>query len=123
MSRVKNGPYTKRRRKKWLAAGRGYWGSRSKLYKTARLQVMHGLLSAYRERRRKKRVYRALMITRISAGLQSHNMNYNSFMHGLKLAGVALDRSILSEMAIHSPDDFVQLVDFAKEQLNQPGSN
>ncbi len=121
MPRVKTGPYTKRRRKKWLAAAKGYWGARAKLYKTARRQVMHGLISAYRERRRKKRVFRALMIIRINAGLRSHDINYSHFIHGLKLAGVELDRSVLSDMAIHSPDDFAQIVGLAKEQLEQPG--
>ncbi len=123
MPRVRTGPYTHRRRKKWLKAAKGYWGARSKLYKTARLQVMHGLLSAYRERKRKKRVFRSLMITRINAGLTHHDMNYSTFIHGLKLAGMELDRSVLSEMAIHAPDDFGQLVVLARESLSDTQHN
>jgi len=115
--RATSGRYTKQRRKKWLKQARGYWGARSKLYKTARLQVMHGLISAYRERRKKKRRYRALMITRINAGLRPHGINYSRFIHALKLAGVEVDRSVLSEMAIHAPEDFAQLASMAKEQL------
>ncbi len=117
MARVKTGPATRKRRKKWLKQAKGYWGGKSRLYKTARLQVMHGLLSAYRDRKQKKRVFRRLMITRINAALQPYDLNYSKFIHGLKLAGVDLDRSVLSEVAINVPEDFAQLVDLAKQQL------
>jgi large subunit ribosomal protein L20 len=117
MSRVTNGPYTHQRRKKWLSQARGYWGGRSKLYKTARLQVMHGLISAYRERKRKKRTYRSLMITRINAGLRPHGINYSRFIYALGQAGIAVDRSVLSEMAIHAPDDFGKLAELARDQV------
>lgn len=76
MPRVRTGVATKQRRRKWLSQAKGFWGSRSKLYRPARLQVMHGLISAYRERKRKKRTYRALMITRINAALRPLDMNY-----------------------------------------------
>ncbi len=115
MPRVTSGPVTRRRRKKWLHAARGYWGRRKNLYKSARHQVMHGLVSAYRERRRKKRVFRSLMITRINAGLADHDINYSTFIHGLKQAGIEVDRSVLSEMAIHAPEDFGKLVELAKQ--------
>jgi len=117
MARVKTGPVTKQRRKKWLKQAKGYWGGKSRLYKSARLQVMHGLLSAYRDRKQKKRVFRSLMITRINAALEPHDLSYSRFIHGLKLAGVSLDRSVLSEVAIHSPEDFAQLVQLAKKSL------
>jgi len=117
MPRVKTGPYTKARRKKWLKAAKGYWGGKSKLYKTARQQVVHAGVSAFKERRRKKRVFRSLAITRINAGLEPHDFSYSKFIHGLKLAGVELDRTVISEMAITAPDDFAQLVGIAREQL------
>lgn len=117
MARVKTGPATRKRRKKWLKQAKGYWGGKSRLYKTARLQVMHGLLSAYRDRKKKKRVFRSLMITRINAALRPHELNYSSFIHGLKLAGVELDRSVLSQVALNSPEDFAQLVNLAKQHL------
>jgi len=117
MPRVKTGPYTKARRKKWLKDASGYWGGKSKQYKTARLAVMHAWMSAYKERRRKKRVFRSLMITRINAGLETHDLSYSRFIYGLKLAGMELDRSVISEMAIHSPEDFAQLVGIARDSI------
>ena len=111
MPRAASGPQTKRRRKKWLRAARGYWGGRSKLYKSARHQVVHGLVSAHRERRRKKRTFRSLMIARINAGLRDHELNYIRFIHGLKLAGVKVDRSVLSELAVRAPEDFGRIVE------------
>lgn len=117
MPRVRSGPQTKRRRKGWLSAARGYWGGRSKLYKSARQQVMHGLTSAHRERRRKKRTFRSLMIARINAGLEGHDLNYSRFIHGLRLAGVTVDRSVLSELAIQAPEDFGLFVEAAAGAL------
>jgi len=122
MPRVKNGPYTKQRRRKWLSAAKGYWGGKSKQYKSARQQVMKALMSAYKERRRKKRVFRSLMIIRINAALDLHDMSYSSFIHGLKVAGVTLDRSALSEMAHSAPEDFTRLVELARETLAQPAA-
>jgi large subunit ribosomal protein L20 len=118
MPRVTTGPYTRQRRKKWLHQARGYWGGKSRLYKTARQQVMHGLITSYKERRRKKRVFRGLMITRINAALRLHDMSYSRFIYGLKQAGIELDRSVLSEMAVHSPDDFAQLVEQVRCSLS-----
>ncbi len=122
MPRVKNGPYTKQRRRKWLSAAKGYWGGKSKQYKAARQQVMKALMSSYKERRRKKRVFRSLMITRINAALEQHDMSYSTFIHGLKVAGVALDRSALSEMAHAAPDDFGRLVEAARAALAEPAA-
>jgi large subunit ribosomal protein L20 len=123
MSRVRSGPQTKRRRKRWLSSARGYWGGRSKLYKSARHQVMHGLISAHRERRRKKRTFRSLMIVRINAGLEGYDLNYSSFIHGLKLAGVTVDRSVLSELAVQAPEDFGRLVETATSALKPAATN
>ncbi|MEO0069863.1 MAG: 50S ribosomal protein L20 [candidate division WOR-3 bacterium] len=120
MPRVKTGPVTRKRRKKWLKMAKGYWGGKHRLYKTARLAVMKGLQSAYRERKRKKRTQRALWITRINAALNPYDLSYSQFIHGLKLANIPMNRKTLSELAIRSPEDFAQIVDVAKKALAQP---
>jgi large subunit ribosomal protein L20 len=117
MPRVRTGPYTRQRRKKWLKQAKGYWGGKSRLYKSAREQVVHAGVSAYKERKRKKRVFRSLMIIRINAALEPLGLAYSRFINGLKRAGVEMDRSVISEMAIHHPDHFVQLVELAKAGL------
>jgi large subunit ribosomal protein L20 len=117
MPRVKTGPYTRKRRKKWLKMAKGYYGAKHRLYKTARIAVMKGLLSAYRERKRKKRTQRALWIVRINAALMPHDLSYSQFMYGLKLADVELDRKALSELAIREPKDFNEIVVLAKQIL------
>uniref|UniRef100_A0A7C4GGP8 Large ribosomal subunit protein bL20 n=1 Tax=candidate division WOR-3 bacterium TaxID=2052148 RepID=A0A7C4GGP8_UNCW3 len=117
MPRVKTGAYTRQRRNKWLKQAKGYWGGKSRLYRPARQQVMKGLISSYKERKRKKRVFRSLMITRISAALEGHDLSYCRFIHGLKLAGVELDRSVLSEIAYRSAEDFAEVVNVAKAAL------
>jgi large subunit ribosomal protein L20 len=119
MPRVKTGPYTRQRRKKWLKQAKGYWGGRSRLYKTARQAVIHSGVSAYKERKRKKRTFRSLMIIRINAALEAHDLAYSRFINGLKKAGVELDRSVISEMAIQAPDDFAVLVGVAREALGK----
>lgn len=117
MPRVKTGPVTRKRRKKWLKMAKGYWGAKHRLYKTARLQVMKGLQSAYRERKRKKRVQRGLWITRINAALLPYDLSYSQFIHGLKLAEIQLNRKTISEMAINEPKDFAEIVTIAKQAL------
>jgi large subunit ribosomal protein L20 len=117
MPRVKTGPYTKQRRRKWLSDAKGYWGGKSRLYKSAKEQVVHAGVSAYKERKRKKRTFRSLMIIRINAALDSHDLAYCRFINGLNRAGVELDRSVISEMAIRAPEDFAQLVAVAREAL------
>ena len=117
MPRVKNGPYTRQRRNKWLKDAKGYWGGRSRLYTTARQAVIHAGTSAYKERRRKKRTFRSLAIIRLGAALKTLEMNYSKFIHGLNLAGITMDRFVLSEMAIHQPEDFAGIVTLAKEAL------
>ena len=117
MPRVKNGPYTKQRRNKWLRDAKGYWGGRSRFYKTAHQAVIHAGVVAYKERKRKKRTFRSLAIIRLGAALKPLELSYSQFIHGLNLAGVTLDRFVMSEMAIHQPADFVQLVNLSKETL------
>jgi len=119
MPRVKTGPYTRQRRNKWLKQAKGFWGGKSRLYKSAREQVVHSFVSAYKERRRKKRVFRSLMITRIGAALDPLELSYNRFINGLNRAGVVIDRSVLSEMSIHYPEDFAELVVVAKAALKR----
>lgn len=117
MPRTRNVPYTRKRRKKWLKAARGYWGAKHRLYKTARLAVMKAWLSAYRERKKKKRVFRALWITRINAALRSQNMKYSQFMHALKIHNIDLDRKTLAALAYDYPDEFSNLVQICKEEV------
>jgi large subunit ribosomal protein L20 len=117
MPRVKTGPYTRQRRKKWLKQAKGFWGGKSRLYKSAREQVVHAGVSAYKERKRKKRTFRSLMIIRIGAALKPLGLPYNRFINGLHRAGVEIDRSVLSELAIREPGDFGKLVELARASL------
>ncbi len=117
MPRVKNGPATKQRRTKWLHDAKGYWGGRSRLFRTAHQAVIHAGVVAYKERRRKKRTFRSLAIIRLGAALKTLDTNYSKFIHGLNLAGITMDRFVLSEMAIHQPEDFAGIVTLAKEAL------
>jgi len=117
MPRVKNGPATKQRRKKWLHDAKGYWGGRSRLFRTAHQAVIHAGVNAYKERRRKKRTFRSLAIIRLGAALKPLEMSYSKFIHGLNIAGITMDRFVLSEMAIHQPEDFAQVVALAREAL------
>jgi len=114
MARVKGAMATRKRRKKILKLAKGYWGSKSKHFKMANQAVMKSLTYAYVGRKLKKRDYRKLWITRISAACQANGMNYSRFMHGLKLSGIDLNRKMLSEMAIHEPEAFTELCGTAK---------
>jgi len=117
MARVKGAVTTRKRRKKILKLAKGYWGSKSKHFKMANQAVMKSLTYAYVGRKRKKRDFRQLWITRINAGCKANGMNYSRFMHGLKLSGINLNRKMLSEMAIHEPEAFTQLCGTAKEAI------
>jgi large subunit ribosomal protein L20 len=117
MPRVKTGPYTRQRRNKWLKAAKGYWGGRSKLYRTARMAVIKAGVSAYKERKRKKRVYRALWILRLNAALKAYNISYSRFINALKKANIELDRRALSELAIQHPEAFEKVVETAKPHI------
>ena len=115
MARIKGAMMTRKRRNKMLKLAKGYWGAKSKHFKMANEQVMKSLTYAYVGRRLKKRDFRQLWITRISAACKNNGMNYSTFMHGLKLAGVEINRKMLSEMAINDATAFTALCDMAKK--------
>jgi len=119
MPRVKGGPKTRQRRKKVLKQAKGYWGGRRRLYRSAAETVVRALASAYRDRRAKKREFRALWILRISAGCRALGLPYSAFMNGLKNAGVTLDRKILAELAVSDPAAFARLVETARAHLTR----
>ena len=101
MPRTKGGVVSRRRRKKILKLAKGYFGSKHTIYRTANAQVMKSLSYAYRDRRRKKRDFRKLWITRINAGARINDLSYNKLMFGLRLANIEINRKMLSELAIH----------------------
>ncbi|CEG28158.1 50S ribosomal protein L20 [Bacillus sp. B-jedd] len=119
MPRVKGGTVTRKRRKKVLKLAKGYFGSKHTLYKVANQQVMKSLQYAYRDRRQKKRDFRKLWITRINAAARINGLSYSRLMHGLKLAGIEVNRKMLAELAVSDAQGFAQLADAAKQQLNQ----
>ena len=114
MTRVKNGVQTKRRHKKVLKEASGYFGSKHRLYKSAKEQLMHSSVYAYRDRRQKKREFRKLWITRINAACRMNDISYSKFIDGLNKAGVTINRKMLSEIAINDADAFKELVNIAK---------
>ena len=115
MARVKNGAVTKARHKKVLKAAKGYFGSKHRLYKTAKEQLMHSGQYAFRDRKQKKRDFRKLWITRINAACRQNEISYSRFIEGLTKAGVEINRKMLSEIAINDPKMFSELVKVAKE--------
>lgn len=115
MPRAKGGPKTRRRHKKTLKLAKGYVGGRRKTYRQARETVERGLTYAYRDRRQKKRDFRALWITRINAAARAHGVSYSRLMAGLKAAGVAVDRKMLAALAMQDPAGFEQIVTVARE--------
>ncbi len=117
MARVKGAMMTRKRRNKVLKLAKGYWGAKSKHFKMANQAMMKSLTYAYIGRKQKKRDYRKLWITRISAGCKMNGMNYSTFMHGLKKAGIDMNRKMLSETAIHNPQAFTELCATAKAAL------
>ncbi len=117
MARIKGAMMTRKRRNKVLGLAKGYWGAKSKHYKMANQAVMKSLTYAYVGRKRKKRDFRQLWITRISAGCKMNGMNYSRFMHGLKTSGIDLNRKMLAEMAIHDPAAFSALAEKAKAAI------
>ena len=112
--RVKGGPQTQRRHKKILKLTKGQRGSKHRLFKRANEAMMKSLVYAYRDRRARKRDFRRLWITRINAATRQHDMSYSEFMHGLKQAGVELDRKVLADIAVHDAATFSRLVDTAR---------
>ena len=117
MARVKRAIMTRKRRKKVLKLSKGYFGAKSKLFKTAKQAVMKSGQYAYIGRKRRKRDFRRIWITRISAGCKQNGMNYSTFMNGLKKAQVVLNRKMLSEIAICDPEAFSLLCQRAKGSL------
>ncbi len=114
MARVKGAMMTRKRRKKVLKLAKGYWGAKSKHFKMAKQAVMKSGNYAYVGRKQRKRDFRRLWITRISAACKSNGTNYSTFMNGLKKAGIVLNRKMLSEIAISDPAAFTSLVEQAK---------
>lgn len=123
MARAIDGTKRLRRRKKILKQAKGYWGRRSKLFKPAKEAVNRALVYAYRDRRRKKREFRSLWIARISAGCRAEGLSYSHFMHGLKLAGIEVNRKALSNMAIEDPAAFSAIVAQAKAQIEDTATS
>lgn len=119
MARVKGSTMTRKRRNKILGLAKGYWGNKSRHYKMANQAMMKSGRYAYVGRKRKKRDFRQLWITRINAGCKLNGMNYSTFMHGLRLAGIEMNRKMLSETAIHDAAAFTALCDTAKAALSK----
>ncbi len=118
MTRVKGGTITRARHKKALKQAKGYFGSKHRLYKTAKEQVRHSMMYAYRDRRQRKRDFRKLWITRINAACRQNDISYSKFINGLSKAGVEINRKMLSEIAIDDPKTFAGLVETAKKALD-----
>ncbi len=119
MARVKGAMMTRKRRKKTLKLAKGYFGSKHKLFKTAKQAVMKSGNYAYIGRKQRKRDFRRLWITRISAAAKINGMNYSTFMNGLKKANVQMNRKMLAELAVNDAAGFANLVEQAKAALNK----
>ncbi len=117
MARIKGAMMTRKRRNKVLKAAKGYWGAKSKHFKMAKQAVLKSGNYAYAGRKMKKRDFRSLWITRISAAAKANGMNYSTFMHGLKKAGIDLNRKMLSELAVYDKEAFAALAEKAKAAL------
>ncbi|TCP53682.1 large subunit ribosomal protein L20 [Tumebacillus sp. BK434] len=118
MPRVKGGTVTRRRHKKILKLARGFRGSKHRLFKTANAQVMKSLLYAYRDRRQKKRDFRKLWIARINAAARINGLSYSKLVHGLKVAGVEVNRKMLADLAVNDAAAFAELANLAKSKVN-----
>jgi large subunit ribosomal protein L20 len=114
MSKIKHSVATRRRKKRVLKQAKGYWGDRSKQFRQARRSLMHALVYAYRDRRNKKRTFRALWIARINAACRSCGITYSKFINGLKKAKINLDRKILADLAVRDNAAFKKLVEIVK---------
>ncbi len=117
MARVKGGMNAKRKHKRILKLAKGYRGARSKQYRVAKQSVMRALASSYSGRKERKRQFRQLWIARINAAARMNGLSYSKFMYGLKLAGVDMNRKILSELAINDAEGFATLAELAKSKL------
>jgi large subunit ribosomal protein L20 len=121
MARVKRSVHGKKKRREILAQARGYYAARSRRYRVAKEQLMHSGAYAYRDRRDRKGQFRRLWIARIGAAARIHGMTYSTFIAGLGVAGVELDRKILADLAVHDPASFGALADAARE-ANEGGA-
>ena len=117
MARIKGGLGAKKRHNRVLKLAKGYRGARSKQYRVAKQSVMRALTSSYAGRKQRKRQFRSLWIARINAAARMNGLSYSKLMHGLKLAGIAVNRKMLSEMAIHDAAGFTAICDAAKAAL------
>ena len=117
MPRIKRSVHARKKRRKVLEQAKGYRGTKHASYRRAKEQVQRSLRYAYRDRRVRKREFRKLWIVRINAGARENGLSYSTFMHGLRLAEVELDRKILAELAVNDPQSFAQLVAKAKAAL------
>ncbi len=115
--RTKDGPITRQRRKRWLKLSKGYFGHKSIGFKVAKQQVIKSWVYAFRDRKQVKRDFRKLWISRINASVRPYELNYSQFINGLKKAKIEINRKMLSELAIHEPKIFEQIVNEAKNQL------
>lgn len=118
MPRVKGGTVTRQRRKKVIKLAKGYYGSKNTLFKVANQQVMKSLMYAFRDRRQKKRDFRELWITRINAAARMNGLSYSRLMHGLKNAGIEVNRKMLADLAVHDEKAFAELATVAKNNIN-----
>ena len=118
MTRVKRGVTARARHKKVLKMTKGHFGARHRLFKVANESMIHALVYSYRDRRRRKRDFRRLWITRINAASREHGLSYSRFINGLKKADVRLNRKILADLAVNEPEAFAAVVDAAKSALN-----
>ena len=114
MARVKRGTVTKKRHKRVLKKAKGFWGQRKNVFRRAKETLLRSMAFAFKGRKLKKREMRGLFIVRIDGALREYNMSYNVFMHGLKKAGIQLNRKMLSQLAIYEPQAFAQLVEIVK---------
>jgi len=119
MARVKRGNKRTQRRKKILSLAKGYYGTKSKAHRIAKLAVDKSLGFAYRDRRQKKRQLRSLWIVRINAAAREHGLSYSRFISGLKAAGSSLDRKVLADLAVEDPSGFAALAQTAKQALGE----
>jgi large subunit ribosomal protein L20 len=117
--RIKRGTTAHRRHKRYLDAAKGFRGGRSVLFRQAKEAVERSWCYAFRDRKVRKREFRKLWILRINAGAREHGLSYSKFMHGLKLAGVEVNRKILADLAVRYKDDFARIADVAAKQLSR----
>ena len=117
MARIKGGMNAKKRHNRVLKMAKGYRGARSKQYRVAKQSVMRALTSSYAGRKERKRQFRQLLIARINAAARINGLSYSVFMHGLKLAGVDLNRKVLADMAVNDAEGFAKLAELAKTKV------